>query len=513
MAPLEDAASEQVGSAEPIRAHQVEVIRALFADVLGVTDVGPGDHFLGIGGDLPTATRLVRRIRTELGVELALRDFLKDPTPVGLAVRFGAPVASLAELLGADDAGPGPRLPHVPALPDPAGGDAAIHAEITERLRRITPALSADSAAATGGTVLLTGASGFVGAFILADLLSRGRQVAALVRGGEARRAELVLHLERLGLWRDDYAARLDIVAGDIAEPSLGLDRATYDELAQSVGGIVHCAAWVNHVLPYAMLAAANAHSAAAILELAVTRRRKPVTFVSTKGVLFPEHYPPETEITAGPVVALPPDPDGYGRSKAVAEAYFARAAELGACVSVVRIPGVFGDGGARQIQRNDAVWSWTKAILLTGRYPSSYDLPGNELFQAVPADVVAHVVIDLARPSDEPGCRFVNAVPNRVCSTRDFVAGLREAGHALEPLDDREWYAAVGRLDVDEVWVAAVAGQLATLPEIELPQRLPRFCVDDEPAVSEAVNAAAIWTPQDVAGYIRSLEKATDGD
>jgi thioester reductase-like protein len=485
-------------------ANQVELIRALFADALGVPDVGPDDHFLGIGGDLTTATRLLGRIRAELDVELALRDFLKDPTPAGLAVRFSAPTTGPIELFGADDAAPGPLPLSTP--PAPAGTDAAIHVEITERLSRITPTYSATPSAATGETVLLTGASGFVGAFVLADLLSRGQRVAALVRGGEARRAELVQHLEQLGLWRDTYAARLDVVAGDVAEPALGLDRGTYDELAHSVCGIVHCAAWVNHVLPYAMLAAANAHSAAAVLELAVTRRRKPVTFVSTKGVLSRAHYPPEIEIAAGPVTAFPPDPDGYGRSKAVAEAYFAHAADLEACVSVVRIPGVFGDRGAHQIQRDNAVWSWTKAILLTGRYPSSYDLPGNELFQAVPADVVAHVIVDLAQPRDAPGCRFINAVPNRTCSTRDFVAGLREAGHTVKPLDDREWHVLVGHLDVDEVWVAAVAGQLATLPGIDLPQRLPRFSITDEPTVSEVVNAAAISTPQDVAEYVRSL-------
>lgn len=485
--------------------HLIDVIRALFADALGIAEVGPGDHFLRIGGDLATARRLAGRIRAELGGELALRDFLRDPTPAGVAVRFGA-----------DGAGSGAGSPPEPAPPVPAASDAALHAEITERLRRITPALSADPVAGLPADrdepVLLTGASGFVGAFVLADLLARGRRVAALVRGGVARRPALVEHLGRLGLWRDDYSPGLGIVAGDLTEPGLGLDHATHDELARSAGRIVHCAAWVNHVLPYAMLADANAHSAAAILELAVAGRRKPVTFVSTKGVLSPAHYPPEAEIAAGPVIALPSDSDGYGRSKAVAEAYFGRAAELGVSVSVVRIPGVFGDRGAYQIQRNDAVWSWTNAILLTGRYPASYDLPGNELFQALPADVVAHVVIDLAQPGNEPGCRFVNAVPNRVCSARDFVAGLREAGYEVESMDDREWYPAVGRLNVDDVWVAAVADQFATLPGIDLPRRLPRFRVDDEPAVSKAVEEAAISTPQDVAGYIRALAKPAAG-
>ncbi|HET9172579.1 MAG TPA: SDR family oxidoreductase [Actinospica sp.] len=472
---------------------RLEHLRVLFAEALGVPQVGPAEHFLAAGGDLAAARRLVGRVRADLGVDLSLRDFLKSPTPAGLDARCGGdPVAPAA-------------IPRAAAA-RPSTGDAAIDAEIAERLRRITPAPETGSAA-PDALVLLTGASGFVGAFVLAALLARGQRVTVLLRGGLARRAGLVAHLEGLGLWREDYADALEIVAGDLAAPALGLDPAARDALVRDASRIVHCAAWVNHVLPYSLLAAANAHSAAEILELAATGRPKSVTHVSTKGVLSAAHYPQDTVITAGPVVGLPPEGDGYGRSKAVAEAYIAHAAELGVRASIVRIPGVFGDRDAYQIQKNDAVWSWTKAILLTGRYPNSYDLADNELFQALPADVVAQVVLDLAHPADEPGCRFVNAVPNRVCTTRDFVAGLREAGHAVEPMDDRAWHREVGRLDVDEVWVAAVAGSLATHPEIGDPQRLPRFAVDEDPAVSEAVESAAIRTPRDVAGYIRALK------
>ena len=132
--------------------------------------------------------------------------------------------------------------------------------------------------------------------------------------------------------------------------------------------------------------------------------------------------------------------------------------------------------------------------------------MPGNELFQALPADVVARVVVEAERPAGEPGCRFVNAVPNLVCSSRNFVAGIREAGYEVEPLADRDWYEAVSKLDPEEVWVAALAGEAASAPGIENPQRLHRFSLDDTPDVSELVNKAAVWTPRDVAGYIRSL-------
>jgi thioester reductase-like protein len=213
-------------------------------------------------------------------------------------------------------------------------------------------------------------------------------------------------------------------------------------------------------------------------------------------------------DLAAEALTGLPGEDDGYGRSKGVAEAYFARAAEVGAAACVVRIPKVFGGRDAHHIQDTDAIWSWTKAILLTGRYPSSFDRPGNELFQALPADVVARIIVDAERPSGEPGCRFVNAVPNLVCSSRNFIAGIREAGYEVRPLADRDWYQEVSKLDPEEVWVAALAGEIASAPGVESAQRLHRFSLDDDPEVSALVNAAAIWAPKDVAGFVRSLSQ-----
>jgi thioester reductase-like protein len=192
----------------------------------------------------------------------------------------------------------------------------------------------------------------------------------------------------------------------------------------------------------------------------------------------------------------FPPDDAGYSRSKAVAEAYFERAAELDASVSIVRLPNIFGDRRAFQLNPADTVWSWTRAIITTGRYPGSYDTAGNELFQALPADVTARIVVRLARPHDTPGCRIINATPNLACTSRNFIAGLREAGYDITPLADRQWYELVSTLDPGEIWVAGSGSA----------RRLHRFLLDEEPVISNEVNTHAIWTPKDVAAYAASL-------
>ncbi len=141
----------------------------------------------------------------------------------------------------------------------------------------------------TVSEVFLTGATGFLGAFLLRDLLRQGLVVHCLVRGADtaAARDRLTANLRALELLDDVDLDRVRVYTGDVTKPRLGMAEDTYAGLARRVGAVYHSAAKVNFLTLYKWLRKSTVEATHGILRFACAARAT-LHHVSTTGVFEP---------------------------------------------------------------------------------------------------------------------------------------------------------------------------------------------------------------------------------
>jgi fatty acid CoA ligase FadD9 len=423
----------------------------------------PDAQFLELGGDSLSA----------LTFSNLLEDLFDVEVPVGQIISPTSDLQQIAEYVEAERESVSKRptfsTVHGRGATEVRAADLTLDKFIDAQTLAAAPTLS--RVTGTPHTVLLTGANGYLGRFLALDWLERldqtGGKLITIVRGTDRdaayRRLESVYdsgdpHL--LDRFRALAAERLEIVVGDIGEPNLGLEQATWDSLAQRVDLIVHPAAFVNHVLPYDQLFGANVVGTAELIRLAITSRIKPIAYLSTVSVVMsvePGKFTEDGDIRE--VSPLRPVDDsyanGYGNSKWAGEVLLREAHDLcGLPVAVFRSDLILAHSQyAGQLNVPDMFTRLIFSLLVTGIAPFSFyktDADGNRAvahYAGLPADFVAEAVNTLSEQmaSSEGTYRSFDVMnPHDDGISLDvFVDWLNDAGHNIARIDDHdEWLA-----------------------------------------------------------------------
>ncbi len=147
-------------------------------------------------------------------------------------------------------------------------------------------------------SILITGATGFLGAFLLDELLRSTTDDVhfyCLVRTqsgmGDVAKQKVVNNLKQYGLWSQKIERRITPVVGDLSREYLGLSLEHFKELAEKVDYVFHCAAPVNFLAPYDILKSPIVDGTREIIRLAFTHAIKPLQYISTVAIFPPKSF------------------------------------------------------------------------------------------------------------------------------------------------------------------------------------------------------------------------------
>src|SRR5271166_3281274 len=438
----------------------LETISRAAAALVGAagSDLRPDAQFSDLGGDSLSALTFANLLHEIFDIEV----------PVGVIISPATDLQGIADYIDTQ------RQPGVkrPTFASVHGHDAAeVHARdlkvdkfIDEKTLAASPTLPQPSGEVR--TVLLTGATGFLGRFLALEWLERlapvGGKLICLVRAKDLAAAQDRLDKTfdsgdpaLLARYRELAADHLEVVVGDKGDADLGLGQQTWQRLADTVDLIVDPAALVNHVLPYSQLFGPNVVGTAELIRLALTTKQKPYTYVSTIGMA--DQMEASTLVEHADIRLISPTrniddsyANGYNTTKWASEVLLRETHDqCGLRVAVFRCDMILADTRyAGQLNVPDIFTRTLLSVAATGIAPGSFcelDANGNRQrahYDGLPVDFIAEAIATLGAGVENGYQTYHVANPyDDGIGLDQYVDWLNEAGYPIQRIADyNDW-------------------------------------------------------------------------
>ncbi|TAK74781.1 MAG: amino acid adenylation domain-containing protein [Gammaproteobacteria bacterium] len=286
--------------------------------------------------------------------------------------------------------------------------------------------------------ILLTGAGGFLGIYLLRELLTTTQaKIYCLIRKGEFETAakRLVSTVARFNLSNEISLAdrRIVVIASDISFNHFGLPLEQYNSLVDKIDLIYHCGAQVNIMAAYNKLRGSNVQGTLEVIKFAMMRVDKPIHYISTLSSAY-------LKDEAGCLVEEFPDENydelfgGYAISKWVSERLLTEAKNRGLPTAIYRSGYISGQSDTGITSLNDALLMLIKGCIQLGFAPDM-----NEKITILPVDFVSKATVDisLAYP-DKPMVYHIDH-PTGIL-WMDLIAWLNDYGYKIQIIPMKEW-------------------------------------------------------------------------
>ncbi len=393
----------------------------IWTQVLEIEPIGRNDNFFELGGHSLLTVQMISQVKETFQLDVPLLNLFQAPTIAGLAQAIDDALNSSSTTIT--------RYTSVTDLQDEVALDPAI-CSTTPTLALITEPQR----------ILLTGATGFIGAFLLHELLQQTKaSIYCLVRASslESARQKIYSNLEHYLLWNPQLSSRIVPLIGDLSLPFLGLAKQQFQKLAEEVDLIYHNGAFVNLIYPYAALRDANVSGTQEILRLASEIKLKPVHFISTLDVFQSSAYAEMKIIKEqDELVYCEGLTNGYAQSKWVAEKLMMTARKRGIPVCIYRLGMISGHSQTGVYKTDDLICRMIKGFI------QLRSVPNLELsINLTPIDYVSRAIVCLSSQKASIGKTFhlVNPQP---LSLSQLINEIRMFGYPIELTSYDKWEA-----------------------------------------------------------------------
>ncbi|XP_075266110.1 uncharacterized protein LOC142358577 isoform X2 [Convolutriloba macropyga] len=419
-------------------------LHKIWRKVLHLKTIDVTESFFDLGGHSLAATYMLEQVYDQLNVELRVHELFQFPSIVELAKliesrRTGTKIDSeLFEELDLNE--------EVEKYEQP-------ERNFDMQLRAFWRSFSLLDTKWKRAHVLLTGATGFLGGFILQELLLRTQcNIFCIVRDaghGVSVESRLRRRLEEAMIMppqdgkqpsetqeivADAFDSRVTVIKADLSLEQLGVDEETYNMLQYEVDIIIHAAAQVNLVYPYTALRRANVFGTQNIIKLAGSAKIKPLHYISTNAI-FPARpgftYKEEEDLDqyANDLT------EGYGQSKWVSEQLVCRARERGFPIVVYRPGNIGGDFTNCYWNPQDLNLALLQAITATGCVPSA-----EWVLEETPADYLARFIVCCMQDIRAVNGKTFNLVQPQTLDDKTLIQWMTNFGYKLETKPVKEW-------------------------------------------------------------------------
>lgn len=284
--------------------------------------------------------------------------------------------------------------------------------------------------------IFLTGATGFLGAFLLQELLLKTEaNVYCLVRTDpESGKIRIKNNLKSYEIWHEDFTDKIIPVQGDLSQPLLGLSSQDFQKMSSIIDVIYHNAAWINYVYPYSALKPTNVLGTQEILRLASQQKIKPVHYISTIAVFESPAYWGKVVTESEQLVHSEGMRLAYSQSKWVAEKLVMLARARGIPVSIYRPPFISGHSKTGACYKDDVICRTIKGCIQIGSITDITDT-----LDLAPVDYLSQSIVYLSKQKESLGKVFHlnNPQPISWRELSDFICSL---GYKIEHIAYEDW-------------------------------------------------------------------------